>query len=260
MSDSIAECGDVYQPELRSPSWIGRVFPSLSFYQMFVANVIRSSRIARRGQYDGETWARSSFKVLTDLQSIGASVRIEGLDQIRKLETPCVFVANHMSTLETMVLPAIIQPIRPVTFVVKKSLLEYPFFKHIVGSRNPIAVSRENAREDLKTVTKLGVERLRDGISIVVFPQTTRSTSFDAKKFNSIGVKLAAKAKVPLMPVALRTDAWGNGNLVKDFGPVDTSLPVRFAFGSPLPIIERGAEQHQQAIEFIESKLRSWSS
>ena len=47
-----------------------------------------------------------------------------------------------MSSLETMVLPAIVQPIKHVTFVVKASLLNYPIFKYVMRSRDPVAVTR----------------------------------------------------------------------------------------------------------------------
>jgi 1-acyl-sn-glycerol-3-phosphate acyltransferase len=164
-----------------------------------------------------------------------------------------------MSMFETIVLPSIIQPILPVTFVVKRSLLEYPFFRHIIRSRDPIPVSRENPREDFKTVISGGLERLEKGISVVVFPQTTRSSEFDSSKFNTIGVKLARKAKVPIIPIALVTDAWGNGKWFKDLGSIDPTKRVRLAFGEPIHVHGRGAEAHQQIINFIEGRLKHWS-
>ncbi len=215
--------------------------------------------MARREQYGDEEWTVSSYKVLKDLEALGAPAEITGLEHVRQLDSPCVFVANHMSTLETMVLPAIIQPIRDVTFVVKQSLLDYPVFKHIATARDPIAVARDNPREDLKAVINGGIDRLGRGISVVVFPQTTRSSTFDPQKFNTIGIKLAVKAKVPIIPVALQTDAWGNGKWIKDFGPVDPSKPVRFAFGPPIQIEGRGADQHKEVIHFIETKLQHWN-
>lgn len=252
--------GDAYQSVPSPVAWTSKTFPSLTFYYRFLANVVRSSSRARRGSYDDTAWAESSFLVLKDLESLGASVQIEGLDHVRGLESACVFVGNHMSTLETMVLPAIIQPIRDVTFVVKQSLLDYPLFKHIVGTRDPIAVTRQNARQDLKTVLTQGAQKLNQGICVVVFPQTTRSEIFRPKDFNTIGIKLAVKAGVPIVPVALKTNAWGNGNWIKDFGKIDPAKQVRFAFGAPLSVTGRGNDQHQAAIQFIESKLREWDT
>ena len=58
-----------------------------------------------------------------------------------------------------------------------------------------------------KAVLEGGKQRLQKGISIIVFPQTTRTVRFEPENFNSIGVKLAQRAKVPIIPLALRTDA-----------------------------------------------------
>ena len=251
---------DVYRTDAARASWIGGTFPTFNFYRKFCWNVIRSSVTARRGKYDAIEWSRTSHEVLESLESVGVQVEVSGVKHIRQLESPCVFVGNHMSMLETMVLPSIIQPVCDVTFVVKQSLLEYPVFRHIAKARDPIAVSRDNPREDFKAVMKGGTERLERGVSIVVFPQTTRSESFDPAQFNTIGVKLASRAKVPVVPIAILTDAWGNGKWIKDFGPIHTEKTVRFAFGRPIEILGRGDQQNQEVIDFIQRKLSDWES
>ena len=241
-------------------SLLGRVFPTCCFYRRFAWNVYRSSVKARAGQYEDIHWSQTSLDVLRALEAVGVQAEITGAEHLHALKTPCVLIANHMSMLETMVLPAIIQPILPVTFVVKQSLLGYPIFGHIMSSRNPVAVSRENPREDFKTVMQSGTDRLNQGISIVVFPQTTRSATFDPSGFNTIGVKLALRAGVPVIPIALKTDAWDNGRLLKDFGRIDPKKKVRFALGPPIEVKDRGAEQHQQIIDFIDDKLNQWNA
>jgi 1-acyl-sn-glycerol-3-phosphate acyltransferase len=250
---------DVYRTPARAVPWLSRAFPAANFYCRFWWYVYRSSVLARRGEYDGPAWSRSSYQVLRALESVGTSVEVSGVENIRRLESPCVFIGNHMSMLETIIFPGIIQPVRDVTFVVKRSLLEYPVFCHVLGSRDPIAVSRDSPRADFQAVIKGGVERLQRGISIVVFPQTTRSHTFDPSEFNTIGVKLAQRAGVPVIPTALVTDAWGNGSWLKDIGPIDPSKTVRIAFGQPITIEGRGVEQHQQVIDFIQSKLSDWN-
>ncbi len=251
---------DIYVTEASRVSWFYRTFPTSSFYLRFLRSVVRSSATARRGEYDSLEWSLTSHQVLKSLESVGVRMEISGMENVRQLDSPCVFVGNHMSMLETIVLPSIIQPVCDVTFVVKQSLLEYPFFSHIVRARDPIAVSRENSREDLKTVMQGGVERIENGISVVVFPQTTRSQVFDSSRFNSIGVKLALRAQVPVVPIALITDAWGNGKKLKDFGRIDPQKIVRFAFGEPIRIEGRGNQQQQEIIHFIEAKLNEWRS
>jgi 1-acyl-sn-glycerol-3-phosphate acyltransferase len=163
-----------------------------------------------------------------------------------------------MSVLETFVLPCLIQPYRDVTFVVKESLISYPFFGPILRSRDPIVVGRVNPREDLKIVLGEGQKRLRHNVSVIIFPQTTRSPIFDTDKFNTLGVKLAKRANVPVVPFALKTDAWGIGRRLKDFGKINPEKPVRIYFGDPMHITGSGKEEHNTITEFISAKINAW--
>lgn len=244
-----------YETSLNKVSLLAKIAPSFSFYSKLLSIVFKSSYKAKHSLYGNAEWSESSLDVLHALEYVGIKIEITGVDYFKNLEGPCVFIGNHMSTLETFVLPTIIEPFKDVTFVVKKSLVEYPVFKYVMRSRDPITVGRTNPRDDLKVVMEGGVQRLKSGRSIIIFPQTTRTTFFNPKSFNTIGIKLAHKANVPVVPIALKTDAWGNGKYLKDFGKINPSKKVHFAFGEPLWIKDRGAEEHEKIIEFIISKL-----
>jgi 1-acyl-sn-glycerol-3-phosphate acyltransferase len=246
------------EPRRVFPLW--KALPTLGFYRYVFPIVWRAGSKAKRGKYDSTEWGRSSLEVLRALESIGIQVEVTGVNHFRDLDGPCVFAANHMSTLETFVLPVIIAPFKPVTFVVKQSLVETPVFKYVMRSREPVTVGRTNPREDFKVVMEGGMARLNAGISIVIFPQTTRSVDFDPKTFNTIGIKLAKRADVPVVPVALKTDAWGNGKYIRDFGKMDPSKKVHFAFGEPVWIRDRGAEEHEKVVEFISGRLKEWKT
>ena len=247
-----------YKTSQDQRSLVGRISPALAFYPRIFPIIFRAGAMAKRGRYDDEAWQASSLAVARTLEKAGARLEITGLDDVASLEGPCVFIGNHMSTLETFVLPVILLPFKRITFVVKQSLLDYPVFGHVMRSRDPIAVGRTNPREDLKAVMEGGTARLGKGISLVIFPQTTRVPEFDPREFNTIGVKLAKRADVPVIPFALKTDAWGNGKMVKDFGRIDPSRTVHFAFGAPLRVTQQGAAEHQEIIRFIVSNLKAW--
>ena len=246
-----------HSPNRRIPGLIRR-FPGWFFYPRIISIVWNAARLSKRGTYSGAEWVNSSLNTIKALESVGVSIAIEKFSAFRDLNTPCVFVGNHMSTLETFVLPAIIRPYRPVTFIVKKELIEYPVFKHVMIHCDPVVVGRSNPREDLKMVLEGGKQRLDDGVSMVVFPQTTRSNKFDPQKFNTIGIKLAQRAGVPVVPFALRTDAWGNGKWIKDFGKIDPSRPVHIQFSDPIRIQGNGREEHETIIQIISNKLEEW--
>lgn len=247
-----------YRTAPRRVSWLARSFPSLAFYPRFFSVVFRGAAAAKRGQYDSRDWSLSSLGVLRALEAVGCQAEVTGLEHIERLSGPAVFAGNHMSTLETAVLPVLIQPLRETTFVVKQSLVDYPVFKHIMRSRNPVALTQSNPRADLKTTLLEGTERLSRGVSVVVFPEGSRLAAFDPERFNTIAVKLAARASVPLIPVALLTDAWAIGRRIPDLGLIRPERKIHFAFGPPMMVDGRGVEQQQALIDFISRKLAAW--
>jgi 1-acyl-sn-glycerol-3-phosphate acyltransferase len=183
---------------------------------------------------------------------------MRGIDNLRKVKKPLVVVSNHMSTLETQVFPGIFYPFFPVTFIVKESLVKHFVFGPIMKSTNPITVGRVNPKQDFMTVMNEGEKILAQGTSIIVFPESTRRFKFIPANFNSMGIKLARKAGVKVLPVAIKTDFWGEGKYLHDLGPLDRSQPIHMAFGAPMNIEGNGKEQHQQCIDFIQSHMDSW--
>ena len=239
--------------------WFARLFPSVRFYAHMLKVVWKSGSFAKKHNYSGEDWTLSSLGMLDALELAGVRLHVEGVDNFLRLNGPCVFIGNHMSTLETFILPCLIQPHKDVTFVVKESLVNYPHFGWVLRARDPVVVKRENPREDLATVLKEGAARLAAGRSIIIFPQSTRSPTLDLKLFNSIGIKLARDAKAPVVPVALKSDAWGCGRILKDFGPIAPKLPVHFKFGEPITFTDTGKDAHQQVVNFIAANLEAWA-
>ncbi len=238
-----------------SAAWLA----TLVFYAKAIEVVRRAAKLAKKGRYDNHEWIASSITTVRALESVGGTFDLQGLDVVQGLASPCVFIGNHMSILETFVLPCLIVPHRSVTFVVKESLIKYPLFGHVMRDRNPVVVGRDNPREDLKTVMEEGQKRLEAGISIVIFPQTTRSVEFDSKKFNTLGIKLAKRCRTPVVPFALKTDAWGLGRRIKDFGPIRPEKTVHIYFGEPLSVSGSGKEEHHAVVAFIEKNLAQWN-
>ncbi|MDR3176068.1 MAG: 1-acyl-sn-glycerol-3-phosphate acyltransferase [Desulfovibrio sp.] len=249
--------GDSYEtPE--GAAGFERFLPSF-FFALNVADIVRhDGHLARSGLYGGKEWVAGSTATVRALERCGVRLRFCGMGHIDRVEGPCVFVGNHMSTLETFVLPSLINPRKTVTFVVKDSLLRYPWFGPVLQSRDPIVVRRKNPREDFATVLEEGIERLGKGISLIVFPQSTRTPVFDPAVFNSIAVKLARRADVPLLPVALRTDAWRNGKYIKDYGGLCTEIRVSIRFGEALRVSGNGKREQAQVCEFISARLADW--
>ena len=250
--------------EYRTPpgreGWLARRFPRLFFYPLLWKYICTGACVAITGRYNNAFWALNSFQVLRALEYTGCRIHAEGLEHITEAQGPCVFVGNHMSALETLVLPGLIDPRKHATFVVKRSLTTAIVFGYIMRSRDPVVVERKNPRDDLAAMLTGSEERLAKGISIIIFPQATRSPNFDRVQFNSIGVKVAKRNNVPLIPLALKTDAWACGpkGVLRDYGKISPHVPVRFRFGKALRVEGNGKEEQEWICCFIEDALAEW--
>ncbi|MAG13584.1 MAG: 1-acyl-sn-glycerol-3-phosphate acyltransferase [Spirochaetales bacterium] len=229
-------------------------------YAHFAGEVFRSRALALKNEYDDEQWAASSSRILSYIEGCGGRFHISGFDNIRAEKEPVVFISNHMSTLETVILPVLIAPIKKATYVVKDKLVSGNIFGPIMRSRNPITVTRTNPREDLKRVLSDGANLLTQGYSIITFPESTRYQIFDPRRFNTLGIKLARAAGAKAVPIALKTDFWDNGRMLKGFGPLRREKPIHIEFGRALKIQGTGKKEHAKIVEFIQSRLADWQS
>ncbi len=255
--------GDSYDTPADHPRCLGdRLFLGSRWY-FYIKNFTvfsRTGRCGKRGELDGNHqvyYSNQNFRLVEDC---GGKIHLRGLNNLDLLNgKPAILMGNHMSLLETAIFHAIIRPRIDFTFVIKKQLLDVPHFGDIMRAINAIAVGRDNPRDDLRAVLNGGKEILEQGRSIIIFPQSTRSTVFDPAKFNSIGIKLAKSAGVPVVPFALKTDFLSNGKWLRDMGPVNRQNDVWFEFAPPVEVEGNGKETQQHIIDFIQNRLAQWS-
>ncbi|MGV8146335.1 MAG: lysophospholipid acyltransferase family protein [Alkaliphilus sp.] len=255
--------GDKYTTPTNTPRFLlDRImFDSrIRFISEFLVQILKSYFKVIRGKYNLEEGAKVSYNIFKTIEGCGGCFDIQGLDNLDKCDGPVVFVSNHMSTLETVIFPCLIAPIMDVTYIAKESLTKYPIFGAVIKSRQPIILRRVNPREDLLKVLTEGKSILENGRSMIIFPQSTRSIKFIPEEFNSLGVKLAKKANVKILPIAIKTDFWENGKYIKDLGPINRDKKIYIKFGEPLTIEGNGKEAHNKTKEFIGENTRKWDA
>ncbi|MCQ2379399.1 MAG: 1-acyl-sn-glycerol-3-phosphate acyltransferase [Victivallaceae bacterium] len=232
----------------------------LYFYSGCFRTFVLAGKDAQKGKLSKEQQIRHSSENIKLIERIGGKLHLRGLDKLRaNAGKPMVIAGNHMSLLETALVHAILREYVDFSFVIKASLLKTPYMKDILSSFESIPVTRQNPREDLKTVLGRGKEILRSGRALIIFPQSTRSETFDPESCGTLAVKLAKSAGVPMMPMALKTDLISNGRgKLKDLGPIHPEKEVWFEFGDPMDITGNGREQHQAFCDFVSTRLVEW--
>jgi len=255
----LRETGEYRTPDDFKPSVIDRLMGRFDWwYHASISWTVWSCGVlGKRGRLDDPAWGQKCLDVMQAVERCGSRVDIS-IPAAARACSPCVYIGNHMSVLETMVLPAILLPFNHPTIVVKEQLLHYPGLCNVLRAVDPIAVTRTDPRKDLKMVLTQGAESLARGRSVLVFPQSTRNPVFTPKEFNSLGAKLAARANVPVVPLALKTDFSGIGRVVKEFGRIDRSKTVYFHFGEPLDAAADSKRAHADTVDFIASAVRRW--
>ena len=229
-------------------------------FKLFMAEIfVRGNIQSRRPGFMDKEWSQFGVRVIHLIERLGGYVEVEGFEGVRDLGTKVVWVCNHVSSLETFLLPPILMTWPGLIIVLKEPLAHYPFFGSVVRAVSPIRVLRKNPIEDLRKVMKEGTEGIRAGRSALVFPQGTRSRRFDPATFNTLGTKLALHAKVPVVPIAVSTDFLRVGEWHRDvFSTIHPASPVRIACGPVLPCELGQAEIQRRSIAFIADKLAQW--
>ena len=210
-----------------------------------------------------EKWARACFSAVTTAEKLGLSVMIEGFDARMKHEGPVVYLCNHMSTTETILLMPVLLAFGPFSYVAKASLAHLPFLTKAAEHMRMVPIGRKSPREDLMAVLSTGTERIKGGDSFLIFPQGTRQTVFSRKVYSSIGAKLAEKAGCPVVPIVVDTRCQLTREkglfrrVFKDFGTFDPTRDIRVACGPVIPNA-KSRVMHEAAFDWMASKLEEW--
>ena len=194
---------------------------------------------------------------------LGMNVILEGFAERAAYKGPVLYLCNHLSSTETILLPSVFSCFGTFSYVAKESLSRLPFLGEAARHMRMVPVGRVSPREDLMTVLKVGVERIQGGDSFLIFPQGTRDRVFSRRKYSSIGAKLAERAGCPVVPLVVdtrsqtRRDSGFLSKLFRDFGPTDTSRDIRVACGPVIPA-GKAKDLHEQAFDWMAGKLEEW--
>jgi len=213
---------------------------SLLFYAGYVVTTIVMSAafilsfpfLTQRGRYIfAGTWCITIINWLR--LSCGVDYEIIGLSNIPA--DPAVFLSNHQSSWEAILYYRLVYPLSPI---LKKELMNIPFWGWALRLTQPIAIDRSKPREAGRSLLAQGEQRLKNGHSVVIFPEGTRSAPGQLGKFSRSGATLAKAAGVPIVPIAHNAGyAWPPKTFLKYPGKVTVTI------GEPIAVAEHSVEE-----------------
>lgn len=126
-------------------------------------------------------------------------VDIQGLENLPASSQPAVFVSNHLSFLDIYTLFHLHQDFK---FISKTSNFLIPIIGWSMFLTGHVMINRIDRRSQLECLKQCG-SLLKEGASVLFFPEGTRSKDGRMYPFKKGAFSVAAKAKVPVIPVTL---------------------------------------------------------
>ena len=130
----------------------------------------------------------------------GIDLRVEGEEHIWS-HRPAVFIFNHQSGLDAILMMKLIR--RDITGIGKMELKKNPVFGPIFTAAGVIFIDRANSTQAIEAL-KPAVDALKEGRSLVIAPEGTRSPTPRLGRFKKGAFHLAMQAGVPIVPVVFQ--------------------------------------------------------
>lgn len=223
------------------------MFRTIYWYVYFTVSLIMTAPAMYRYKKLKETMPPAEYaeKVhsfaarwsMRQIKNTGASVHVSGIENIPANET-VLFVGNHLSNIDIALLLCYVAT--PKGFVAKTELLKVPILRTWMRYLNCVFMDRNDIRSAASAITD-GINILKNGYSMVVFPEGTRSKTGEPGEFKGGSFKLATKAGVPIIPFTVRDThklMEANNNKIK---PADVYLTIH----PPIPV--KGLSKEDQS-------------
>lgn len=192
-------------------------------------------------------FARAWSRVI--LWTFGAPIRVEGLDRIDTTK-PHLYVFNHISSVDIPLIYAHLP--FPFRIMAKKELFRYPFMGWYLRRAGEIPIDATNALHSMRSL-KLGIEALRRGMPLVVFPEGGRSADGRIQPFLAGAFYVAIKAQVEIVPAALV----GTFEML----PMDSfhvrPRPLAMIFGAPISTAGYNVRQMDQLAALAQTAVEN---
>ena len=201
------------------------------------------------GKFNPSLKDRSSLAIVNwafrrVIQLSGTKVIAIGEENI-PTDTAVLYVGNHRSFFD-IILTYVRVP-RMTGYVAKKEMLRYPLLLHWMKNLHCLFLDRQNIKEGLKTILA-GVEKVKQGISMCIFPEGTRNKVPDTfLPFHEGSFKIAEKGGVPVIPMTIVNSA----AVFEDHFPKIKKATVVIEYGKPIYLDQLDKENRKNLGTYV---------
>lgn len=182
----------------------------------------------------------------------GVKLEVNGIDNVPD-DQAVLFVGNHISFFDIIVTYPLMK--RPTGYIAKKEIKKVPFLSWWMYFVNCIFLDRKDPRQGLKSVLEAS-EKIKNGTSIFLFPEGTRSKDGKLAEFKDGGFKIATKAKAPIVPIGIQ----GTSDILENHFPIIKSGKVIVNFGKPVYTSEMSKAEQKSLPDLVREQVKELSN
>ena len=215
------------------------IYLSISSFSLIKVKLMR-----KKSSKNAEVYAfrRAQHIARYVLKVTKTNVEVSGTENIPKEN--CVFISNHQAIFDGFALLAFLN--KPFGFIAKKEIKKMPLINGWMSSIGSLYINRQNPSEAIKTIQE-GVEKVKHGHSILIFPEGTRSLSSKMNSFKKGSMKLAINSKVAIVPITID----GTYNVL-EVGKKVTGNKVRMVIHKPIYVDSLNKEEVQNLSKYVQ--------
>lgn len=187
-------------------------------------------------------WAFGVIRLIS-----GVHPQIKGLENIPK-DQSVLFIGNHSSFFDVILTYPLME--RRTGYISKKEFEKVPLLPIWMKRLYCLFLDRSTPKEGLKTILK-AIDYIKEGISIFVFPEGTRSKDGTLGEFKAGAFKISTKTNCPIIPVAIT----GTRDVFEGHFPWVKKAPVQITFGEAILPDALSLEDKKHISDYTKTKL-----
>jgi 1-acyl-sn-glycerol-3-phosphate acyltransferase len=198
-----------------------------------------------------QSWWLSQVWAQVNLWTSGVRVRVHFAGALDP-NAPYVFMSNHRSHFDVLALAVGLDQFQ-LRWVAKKELTRVPIFGWALRHTGHVIVDRGDHAQAMASM-RAAEEKMRSGISVIIFPEGTRAPTDDALlPFKRGGFVLAHETGIPIVPVGVR----GSRAVLPPHGRDIAAGEIEVVVGTPIEVEGRDLEELMAVVRSHIERLAS---
>lgn len=189
---------------------------------------------------------QAAFKLI--MFATGVKLTVIGEENVPK-DQAVLYVGNHRSYFDVVMTYARCPGL--TGYIAKVEMLRYPLLRDWMKALYCLFLDRDNIKEGLKTILQ-GIEYIKNGVSICIFPEGTRNHSDTMLPFKEGSMKMAEKTGCPIIPMAITNSA----EIFENHIPFIRPCHVILEYGKPIIPGELSKEEKKFLGAYTQQKIQ----